>query len=922
MTRAGDTSLAFVGRGAELRLLTEFVRDAGTSAAAHRAMLVSGEPGVGKSRLLAEALRARPTRLAPIRMAGYEPERHVPLAAVQPLLRAVGMNAAATRDQLAAFEAVRAHFARDAAATLLVLDDAQWADSDSLALLHYVLRAAEGGAGLRLLLAHRPDPAMARFATSLQRLLHEDMLTIVLLPLPPDEALLLAERLSPANVAAEVADRSGGSPFWIQLLATAVHEHREPRELVEDRFAALEPDEVELLALLAVVGHPIAAPSAQAVLRWPAARLRASMAGLIAAGLGRDDPSGISVVHDLIREAVIGGLALTNRARLHRAFGHHLESIAQEDLTLLREALVHRLGGREPIGDLVVRITTSPGRRLLGPDGLADLVALVTDRPAEGAGPGGAVEVHTALGELASELGAHELARIEWATVVDLQTDPRQRAHAALSACRAAAGLEDLPAARRFLAQARTILSDEPNATLEVTAEALESSVSRWLEGDVSNARRHADEALSRARAMTGEAQSRSLAPDQRQAYLESLRAAMDAAMQAIERSRMAELAREMAAVAGTDHFSRLEAEYQLGVAQSMIGQPAEAEGTLRAVWEEAERRTFPRLRADAGYFLAIVLLDLGRAAAAIEIARETAALLERVGGHLKFGNRIASALAVAEIVAGDWRRGLQLFEADAARQTDPHARLRTITGHLAWLARLSGTDAGAEVRGLVADAVRDMKDAGCRRCGQEGHVMCAEALAIVGEADAAAAMLAAWQRMRPPEANLPERACASRAAARLDPSPANLRELRDRADEARGTHNILEAVLTLLTAAELATARDRELAVGAAREAGRLAGSSGMTNLEALAQRQARALGLRAWRRSAVVERGDTPRLTPREQQVATRIAAGETNAQIAASLFISPRTVDRHVENILRKLELPNRAAVAASLRVESNG
>ena len=48
---------------------------------------------------------------------------------------------------------------------------------------------------------------------------------------------------------------------------------------------------------------------------------------------------------------------------------------------------------------------------------------------------------------------------------------------------------------------------------------------------------------------------------------------------------------------------------------------------------------------------------------------------------------------------------------------------------------------------------------------------------------------------------------------------------------------------------------------------------------------------------------------LTPREREVLTLIAEGHTNRQIAHALTISVKTVDRHRENIMRKLNLHNR-------------
>jgi len=53
---------------------------------------------------------------------------------------------------------------------------------------------------------------------------------------------------------------------------------------------------------------------------------------------------------------------------------------------------------------------------------------------------------------------------------------------------------------------------------------------------------------------------------------------------------------------------------------------------------------------------------------------------------------------------------------------------------------------------------------------------------------------------------------------------------------------------------------------------------------------------------------------LTPRELQVLRQIAAGKTNKAIATELFVSERTIDRHVSNILTKLGVPSRAAATA--------
>ena len=53
---------------------------------------------------------------------------------------------------------------------------------------------------------------------------------------------------------------------------------------------------------------------------------------------------------------------------------------------------------------------------------------------------------------------------------------------------------------------------------------------------------------------------------------------------------------------------------------------------------------------------------------------------------------------------------------------------------------------------------------------------------------------------------------------------------------------------------------------------------------------------------------------LSPRELEVLRLVASGATNKAIAASLFLSERTVERHLSNIFSKLRVPSRAAATA--------
>jgi DNA-binding CsgD family transcriptional regulator len=70
-----------------------------------------------------------------------------------------------------------------------------------------------------------------------------------------------------------------------------------------------------------------------------------------------------------------------------------------------------------------------------------------------------------------------------------------------------------------------------------------------------------------------------------------------------------------------------------------------------------------------------------------------------------------------------------------------------------------------------------------------------------------------------------------------------------------------------------------------------------------------ARGLGFRVGRRH---QRNQV--LSDREQEVAQLIAAGSTNREIASNLYLSPKTVERHVGNILMKLGYRSRVQIAA--------
>ncbi len=431
----------FFGRPHEL----EVVRVAVARARRERrptAVVVDGEPGVGKSRLIEEA--SRNVRADRVAVSAYEPEMSLPFSLGHDLTRALARSSCAAGqildpilapepgsprpDWSAVFEAAhRAAGIRDL--LLIKIDDFQWSDERSTALIHYLVRGAQAdGDPLALVVGGRRSTPVSALVTSLERLLGDCLTRVTLGPLDHRSTVALARAMNPAldpRTASAVADRSGGFPFWCELLAGARNVDADVARIVADRLATAGTDAAVLLETIAVLGRQALVEDLIAIRGWPEDRLTAARVELTARGLVVEEGAAFRIVHDLVRAAVETDLPDERRRDIHARVASWLESIAGENLTLLlRASEAKNRAGLDHL-PLTLRIVRSPMRRLVGLDGLRSIAALVDVVPADTPQER---ELQRELASLAAELGQQGLAMERWARIADRLGEPRDRA--------------------------------------------------------------------------------------------------------------------------------------------------------------------------------------------------------------------------------------------------------------------------------------------------------------------------------------------------------------------------------------------------------------------------------------------------------------------------------------------------------------
>jgi DNA-binding CsgD family transcriptional regulator/cell division inhibitor SulA len=903
---------AFVGRATELASLVEITRGADEVAAA----VIVGEPGTGKSRLLAEAT-GRSAVPREFRVVGYEAERNVPLAAAADLLRSLADASGtgrrlgellfdAPREERSALEPVRvfeaAHRAlRRGGPALVVVDDVQWLDDLSLALCHYLVRAADaGGDALTLIAAGRPSPNEEVLSASLTQVLDPVRLRRVELgPLPEDDARELVKSLAPSldeRQRSAIIESAAGFPFWLEALVHTGGAEADAGRLVTARLRGASADAVALFALLAVAARPLALADVGRLNEWSSDRVELAARELVTRGLAVDSGSLLRLAHDLIRAAAVREIAEEQRVEIHERVADWLADIARTDVRRLREALAHRYAAGLPSLDLAARLARSPQRTLLGEEGLSLLVAI-----ADEADPGDqAVQaLHEDIAALAATLGRHDVTLTRHLALAERRRDPLLRARALLGASKAATALSDSDAARTYLDRARATCRGDELLDLELDIQ--QAVLDLWSSRPKEGGRAVAHAAVAKARRLS-EADERG-----RRTYLDALRVEHEAAYQEDDDEAMLRAADQGANVArGFDEEAFLTASLESARALRRIGRLDEALERAQRVWDEARSRVLPRLTLDAGYWLTTFLLQSGRVADAGDVAATAAELAGRVGDEARGRHSLERLLSEIDFQSGEWRGGVERLLAYADVSSE-HAGVELHQLAALWLALAAGSEVADEVLAQVRTARRCSDRAACPRCATELWLAGADALAHAGGLPDAAEWLAEWRRMerrpRPRDRYLDQRVEA------LIHEPADAAGLEKAARTAEELGFGLDALWTRADLGEALAAADRSRAKETLAAVAETAAARGAQTVTEVAEKRLRALGVRTWRRGV-----GAGLLSERELAVVRLIAEGASNPEIAQRLFVSRKTVERHVSNVLRKTGSRNRAELAA--------
>lgn len=396
-----------IGRRRERRTLERLV--AATRAKQRtEVLLLTGEPGIGKTRLLEELgtlVRAAGGRVLTGRV--FEAETIRPYGAwvdalrslsadtfpdslratLSPLLPELAAVSPEVADRNRLFEAVvrlLAGLAPGATPIAVVLDDLQWMDEGSLALLHYVARRLMDQ-GVLFAAAARPvemddHPAALRLVRELRR--GGRLCQIELASLDAGDTALLARSVNPHLDPQRIFTESGGNPLFVLEIARARRHGRDDAisesldGLIRDRLAQMEPQARNLVSLAAALGRSFRLDILAQVGGLPLTDLLHATQELERRGiLQATAADGYDFAHDLIRQVAYRQISEPRRRLIHLQIARCLSDTDRSDALAAEVAHHAALGGD---CELAARACVAAGRhclRVFAYDEAAELAA-------------------------------------------------------------------------------------------------------------------------------------------------------------------------------------------------------------------------------------------------------------------------------------------------------------------------------------------------------------------------------------------------------------------------------------------------------------------------------------------------------------------------------------------------------------------
>lgn len=787
----------------------------------------------------------------------------------------------------------------------LLVDDLQWCDAPSARALAFIERRLEGQP-LGLIVATRPlDPALSPEAAALAG----DPGAQLLRPLPLTHdaiADLVAGRLSqqPDELFVRACrDVTGGNPFLVgELLDEAAARRIEPtadavkeiRTIVPRgvanavlvRVARLAPPTAALARALSVLGDGAQIGDAARVAGLGGSDVETAMAALVSAGVVESGGSA-RFVHPILRTAIYEDLSPAERERLHRTAAGLLRDRGAPAGQVAAQAVQ-----TEPVGDpeVVALLRNAASERLALGDaaGAAVLLSRALDEPPT---EGERSAVLLELGQAHARAGATEAIGL-LTEIVERGEDPGEVAAAAieLSGMQFFAGRVGEGAAILRRAENRLPAGEPARAQLEVALLGIcYTSVSARIEADASIADLRVPDPS--ARGPLSAATLTTLAMDEVM-NLGSAGAACELAERALADSLPPEphhawtcLTISVLAIGGRGDVARRHADMILAEAREC--------GAALTV------ATILAHRAYVDSFLGDLTAAEADAQAAIELATD-------VGG-----SQFVLALAVPVAVNAGLDRDVP---------TESLRRLIDTTGvhdDAGFLAHALVRHASGVLRAAAGNhqaAIEELQD-----CARDHPMFGGENPAFVPWRSAAALSLAELGRDEEARKLAADEVCrarsfgashaigvALRAKALVGPAQDRAEGLAEALGVLEHSPSRLEHARALLDlGATVRATGKRTAAKEPLLEALALAGRCGARTLVRRARAELAAIGVRP----RTTDHDGVDSLTPSERRVVELAATGDTNRNIAQTLFVTEKTVETHLGRAFRKLDVSSR-------------